>query len=69
MGPGHKKENSKIQAVEIKFLRAVLNKTMKDRIRNTNIRLKLGVVEIKNDIQEQIKLAWTCDTNERREDT
>ena len=44
------KEN-KIQAIGMKFLRAILNKA-KDRIRDTNIRLKLGVEEIKNDIQK-----------------
>jgi hypothetical protein len=38
--------------MEMKFLRAILNKTKKDRIRNTNIRLELGVVEIKNDIKK-----------------
>jgi hypothetical protein len=34
----------------MKSLRAILNKT-KDRIKNANIRLELGVDEIKNDIQ------------------
>ena len=36
----------------MKFLRAILNKTKRDRIRNINIRLELGVDEIKNDIQK-----------------
>jgi len=40
----------RIQAMKMKFLRAILNKRKKDRIRNTNIRLELGVDEIKNDI-------------------
>ena len=40
-----KREDNKIQAMEMKFLRVILNKT-KDRIRNTNIRLELGVDEI-----------------------
>jgi hypothetical protein len=42
-----KRHDSKIQAMEMKFLRAILNKTKKDWIRNTNIRLELGVDEIK----------------------
>ena len=52
--------------MEIKFLREILNKT-KDRIINTNIRLELGVDEIK--ITFQIKIVWTYDTDERRDDT
>ena len=42
----NKREDSNIQAMEMKFLRVILNKTEKDRIRNTNIRLELGVDEI-----------------------
>ena len=42
-----KREDSKIQAMVIKFLRAILSKTKKNRIRNTIIRLKLGVDGIK----------------------
>ena len=42
-----KGKESKIQAMEIKFLRAILHKTKEDRLRNTNIRLKLRVDEIK----------------------
>ena len=52
--------------MEIKFLTAILNKT-KDRITNTNIRLALGVDEIRNDIQK--KKVWMCDMDKRREDT
>ena len=40
----------------MKSLRAILNKT-KDRIKNANIRLELGVDEIKNDIQMS-RLRW-----------
>ena len=36
-----------MQAMEMKFFREILNKT-KDVIRNTNIRLELGVDEMKN---------------------
>ena len=43
--------------MEMKFLRVILNKTNKDRIRNTNIRLELGVDEINNDI-EKSRLRW-----------
>ena len=42
------KEDRRIQAMEMKLLRAILNKTKKDRIRNTNIGLELGMDEIKN---------------------
>ena len=36
--------------MEMIFLRAILNNTKKDRIRNTDIRLELGVDGMKNDI-------------------
>ena len=46
------KVDSKIQAVERKFLRGILkNKTRKKKIRNTIIRDELKVEEIKNDIE------------------
>ena len=38
--------------MEMEFLKPVLNKTKMDRIRNTKVRLELGVDEIKNDIQK-----------------
>ena len=48
----------------IKFLRAILNKT-KDWIRNTTIRLELGMDEIKNHIQKNtLRCFWTCDADE-----
>ena len=50
-----KREDSKIQAMEIKFLRAILNK-IKERMRNTYIRLEPEVDEI-NDIQKS-RLRW-----------
>jgi hypothetical protein len=37
-----KREDSRIKAMEIKFLRAILNKTKKGRIINSNIRLEQG---------------------------
>ena len=43
--------------MEIKILRAILNKTKKGRVRRTNIRLKLEVYEINNDIQKSM-LRW-----------
>ena len=42
--------------MEMKFLGVILNKTKEDRIRNTDIRLELGVDERKNYIQK--KLRW-----------
>ena len=56
--------------MKMKFLRAILNKTEKGRIRNTNIRLELEVDEIKNDIRKnRVRLVWTCNADRRREDT
>ena len=43
--------------VYIEIFRAILNKTKEDVIRNTNIRLELGVDEIYNDIQKS-RLRW-----------
>ena len=40
----------------MKFFRAILNKTKKNRIINTNIILVLGVDEIKNYIQNSCKM-------------
>ena len=45
--------------MEMKFFRAILNRT-KDRIRNTNIKLELGVNEMKNPIQKS-RLRWFGD--------
>ena len=42
-----KREGSKIQGVEIKFLRAIRKKTKKDRVRDINIRWKLEIVQVK----------------------
>ena len=41
----------------MKLLRAIINKTKKHMIRNTNIRSELGVDKIKNGIQKS-KLKW-----------
>ena len=46
-----KRKDNKIQAIQMKILRVILNKTMKDSIRNTTIRLEPGVDEKKNYIQ------------------
>ena len=54
--------------MKIQFLRAILNKTKNDRIRNSNIRLKLGMDEIKNDIQK-CRLTWFEHVMQRRKDT
>ena len=42
-----KGEDSKIQATEIKCLRAILNTTKKDKISNINMRFELWVDKIK----------------------
>jgi hypothetical protein len=52
-----KREESKIQAVEMKFLRAVTGKTKRDRIRNAHIREKLRLEDIQNQIEGN-RLQW-----------
>jgi hypothetical protein len=49
-----KREESKLQ---VKFLRATVGKTRRDRIRNTYIRGKLKMEEIQNQI-ERSRLRW-----------
>ena len=44
--------DSKIQAKDMTFLRAILNNTITALTRNTNITLGLGVVKIKNEVQK-----------------
>ena len=44
--------HDQIQGMENTFLRAMLNKTKKIRIRNTNLRLEIGLDETKNEIQK-----------------
>jgi hypothetical protein len=46
-----KREASKIQAMEMKFLREIIGKTRRDRIRNVDIREQLKVDNIKIDIE------------------
>jgi hypothetical protein len=47
-----KREESKIQAMEMKFLRDIIGKTRRDRIRNDDIREQLKVDDIKTDIEK-----------------
>ena len=62
-----KGEDSIIQAVEMKFLGVILNKTKEDRIRETNIKLELGVNEIKNYIQKS-RLRWFGNVMQMKEE-
>jgi hypothetical protein len=48
-----KREESKIQAMEMKFLREIIGKTRRDRIRNDDIREQLKVDNIKIDIEKK----------------
>ena len=52
-----KRGESKIQAMEIMFLRGILEKARRDNIRNTFIIEELKIEEIKRDI-EKIRLQW-----------
>ena len=53
--------------MEIQFLRAI--KKSKERLyKDNNIGWELGVDE-KWHSKQQIKMVWTCDVDERRDDT
>jgi hypothetical protein len=45
-----KREESKIQAVEMKFLEEIVGKTRRERIRNTYIKGELKMGEIQNQV-------------------
>jgi hypothetical protein len=48
---------SKLQPVEMKFLRGMVGKTMRNRIRNTYIREELKMEEIQNQIKRS-RFRW-----------
>jgi hypothetical protein len=52
-----KREESKLQAVKMKLLRATVGKTRRERIRNTYIKGELKMEEIQNQIKEG-RLSW-----------
>ena len=56
-------------ALEMKFLRAILNKIKKGRIRNTNIFGSRNGRDGKRNSKDQIKMEWACGMDERRKDT
>ena len=62
-----KKKDSKIQVMGMQFCSASLNKTNKNRIRNTNIRFKCVGLNKKLYSKEWIKMVWTRDAYGRRE--
>jgi hypothetical protein len=51
------REESQIQAAEMRFLRSTVGKTRRDRIRNTNIREMLGVEKL-GDRMGRTRLRW-----------
>jgi hypothetical protein len=52
-----KEEESKIQAMKIKLLTGILEKTRRDKVRNKDIREQLKVYDIKHDM-ERNRLKW-----------
>lgn len=52
-----RKEESKVQASEMKFLRSMLGKTRRDRVRNVDVRKEIGVEKV-NDKIEKSRLKW-----------
>jgi hypothetical protein len=53
----NKKHKSKIQTMEMRFLRKVVGKTRRDKIRNETIRGNLGVPPLQTEIEEP-QLRW-----------
>jgi hypothetical protein len=51
------KTKSKIQTIEMRFLRKVVGKTRRDKIRNETIRRILGVPPLQTEIEES-QLRW-----------
>jgi hypothetical protein len=45
------REESKVQAIRMKFLRAIMGKTKRDRIRNVHIREEVRMEDIQNQIE------------------
>ena len=55
--PINTKVKKQIETTEMKYLRRVVNKTRRDRERNTNIRQELGVTPLENQIERK-QLKW-----------
>ena len=51
------RDESRVQAAEMKFLRSMVQKTRRDRVRNEDIRKELGIQKL-NDKLEQNRLRW-----------
>ena len=52
-----RKEESKVRASEMKFLRSILRKTRKDRVRNVDVWKEIRVERL-NDRIEKSRLKW-----------
>jgi hypothetical protein len=53
----NKKHKSKIQTMEMRFLRKDVGKSRRDKIRNETIRRNLGVSPLQTEIEE-LQLRW-----------
>ena len=65
-----KREDSKIQAMGMKFFRPILNENIEGQ--DKKYWNKIGTRDKLNDkwhLKEQIKMVWIHDADERREDT
>jgi hypothetical protein len=53
-----KREESKLQAVEMKFLRAIVGKTRRERIRNTNLGRGQDGGDTEQNQEKKSRLRW-----------
>ena len=61
------RDEHRIQAMKMKFLRSMAGKTQRDKIRNDNIRESLGIEKIQHQI-ERTRLRWFGHMKRMKED-